>query len=1093
MRAWGIYLVACLPAVTPAQEVEATVLGEIRARSGEPIVNAQVKLTNEETGIVRETVSGPAGEFSIRFLQAGFYSLRVETADFQIGAFNQFLLRAGQILRLDFVLRPLAEVKDQANPNYTWMQTETPAIRRLVEPRNIRDLPLNGRNFVQLAQLLAGIMPGTPGSIATVRGRASLGDASPQTGDTALNANGMRDSANRYFLDGVEFLDFESNSYPFSPSIDSLAEVKVETSAYSALYGAAPGAQIDLVTDSGTRGYHGTLWAFNRNDYFSQTRDAIAGGSVAPPRLNRNQYGANFGGPVQVPNLLAPEATSFFFVNWEGGRLREGSVGGLRRVPTLAQREGNFEGLVNARDGSPIVLRDPLGVGITGNRVPRTALSRPALAFLDFVPLPNASEGPLNYRLPDQKAGASQENAVGRLDQELKGGNLLTARYAHNWMVNEGAPVWGADAVRTASRGQNALLQYTRSFGPRRVNQLRAGWNRISDRERFGSTARPEFDVAGAMGIPRLSRRPEDFGPPTMRLDGPDGVFDTFALPRVDGPRQRRNESVQISNVLAWQNGRHTLSAGGDWIRKTEDSRLARNPRGSFRFDGSYTGSALADFLLGYVRRADVAPTATSERLRTDWHALFIQDDWRVRPNLSLSLGWRWDLTPPFYQRDGRMVNIEQAGFQVSRAVSAAESEFGRRMRRTSYTNFGPRFGLAWSPGFLAGVTLRSGYGLYFAPSQPGPAFRMAEAAQEEQATGAQGSADGVPNLFLSNPFPTPPPGVSNLAVSVDQNFRDAYVQHWNFTLQRRVILGFLLEAGYIGSKGTRLAITFEDLNRPVEVVDPTLPGVAPVDERRPNPAFRRAVLGEKSVGASSFHSFQTSAFRSSSRGLELVLSYTWSKCLSGPGDTGGMVPGGDYAGRSQDLFQLGADRSLCAFDRTHRFAGSAIYETSVNGPAPLKWLFDGWRIAVIPALSSGIPAPVFFNVDTTGTGLFSRPDLVPGRRGNLPAAQRTYARWFNTDAFAPTPFGRFGTAPRTGAVRLPALRNVDLGFARVFHASEQRRFELRAEIFNAAILFNPPPAAVDLNLQSATFGSIGGGVQGLASRVIQLAAKFYF
>jgi hypothetical protein len=758
-------------------------------------------------------------------------------------------------------------------------------------------------------------------------------------------------------------------------------------------------------------------------------------------------------------------------------------------------RQGNFEGLVNARDGSPIVLRDPLGAGIVGNRVPASSLSQPALAFLDFVPLPNAEEGPLNYRAPDGKALATQDNFSARLDQNLKGNNLLTARYSYNQTFNQGAPFWGNDERSNEARGQNALLQYTRSFGPRRVNQLRAGWNRIADSESFGTTGNPEFDVGGAMKIPQLSRRPEDYGPPTMQIDGPDGVFDSFALPKVSGPRDRANSSFQVSNILAWQNGPHTVSAGGDWIRKTDNSQLARHPRGSFNFDGTYTGGAIADFLLGYVRSADVAPTPTDEQLLTDWYALFVQDDWRVRPGLSLSLGWRWDLTPAFYQRDGRMVNIEQDGFQLTRLVSASESAFGKRMRRTSYTNFGPRFGFAWSPGLLAGVTLRSGYGMYFAPSQPGPSFRMAEAAQETQAVSAQGSASGIPDVFLDNPFPAPPSnGVSNLAVSVDQYFRDAYVQHWNFSVQRKVIFDFLLDAGYIGSKGTRLAVTLDDLNRPTEVVDPSTPGLPPMDDRRPNQAFQRAVLGEKSIGTSSFHSFQASAFRSSSSGLELVLSYTWSKCLSSPSDAGGMVPSGDYIGRQQDLFYLQGDRSLCGFDRTHRFTGSAIYETSLtSAPAVLKWLFDGWRIAAIPTLMSGSPAPVFFNVDTTGTGLPSRPDLLAGQSGDLPASERTYARWFNTDAFAPTPLGRFGSAPRTGAVRLPGIRNVDLAFARVFNLDEQRRFELRAEIFNAAIHFNPPPASVDLNLQSATFGSIGGGVQGIASRVIQLAAKFYF
>jgi hypothetical protein len=1083
----------CIPSL--AQEVEATLLGNVRTRRGTPLVNAQVALTNLETGISRETQTDPTGAFSIRFLQAGTYSIEVQAPDRQRGVLERFLLRPGQVLRLDFELRPLTEVREQASPSLTWMETESAAIRRLVEPRNIRDLPLNGRNFVQLAQLLAGVFSGTPGSLASNQGRAWLGESSPQTGATVLAANGFRDTANRYFLDGIEFLDFETNSYPFSPSVDALAEVKVETNNYSALYGAAPGAQVDLVTEGGGTRYRGTLWAFNRNDAFSQSRDVIAGATVTPPRLNRNQYGVNLGGPVQVPRLLAPEATSFFFVNWEGGRLREGMPGEPRRVPTLAMRQGDFGAVTNARDGSPILLRDPIGAGFANNRVPEARQSPAALAFLHFVAPPNRGDAVLNYRSADQTATAQQENAVVRLDQSFRNLNLLTLRYAFNETYERGAEFWGNDERRNLARGQNLLGQYTRSFGARRVNQLRFGWNRLADSESFGTANRPDFDVASAMRIPQLSRRPEDFGPPSMRIEGPDGIYDVFALPRASGPRARNNASYQFSNVLSWQNGPHTVRLGGEWIRKYENSRLARDPRGSFEFDGAYSGAAIADLLLGYVRSATVAPTLTTEQLHTDWHSLYIQDDWRVRSDLTLNLGWRWDLQPAFYQRDGRMVNIGQEGFELTGIVTPENSPFGKRMRQTTYTNFGPRVGIAWSPAFLAKVVIRSGYGMYFSPSQTGPSFRMAEAAQETQAAAVRGSLTGIPDVFLDNPFPNQPANpVSNLAVSVDPYLKDAYVHHWNFTLQRKVLLGFLLDAGYVGSRGTRLPVTFDDMNRPIAVVNPSQPGLAPLDQRRPNGLYPRAVVAEKSVGISNFHSFQASASRSSTAGLELVLAYTWSKCMSGPGDAGGMIPGGDWAGKPQDLYNLRADRSLCGFDRTHRFTGSVLYETRVrSGPAPFRWLLDGWRIAAIPALSSGAPAPIFYNLDTTGTGLASRPDRLDGQRGDLPRSERSYARWFNTAAFAPTPLGRFGTAPRTGAVRLPGTRNLDLAFARVLNLQDQRRAELRAEVFNAANHFNPPPASLDLNLQSLTFGTIGGGVQGITTRVIQLALKLHF
>ena len=1092
----GIAFLGLMAITGYGQEVDAALLGHITSHRGEPLPNAQVRLRNALTGVTRETLSDPNGDFFIRFLQAGLYSIEVEAPERQPGSLAGFILRPGQVLRLDFRLRPAVAVEGQASPTYTWMQTESAAIRRLVERRNIRDLPLDGRNFIQLAQLLPGVTPGTPGSVATQQGRASLAEVSPERGFTVIAANGARDTANRFFLDGIEFVDFQSNSYSFSPSVDAVTEVKVETNAYSALYGAAPGAQLDVVTQTGGSNFHGAAWLFNRNDYFSQTKDVIAGRTLEPPRLNRNQYGLNVGGPAAAPRtVLPPGSASFFFLNYEAGRLREGKVSEPLRVPPLAGRAGDFRDLINARTGEPILLRDPLGAGIAGNVVPRAALSQPARQFLEFVPAPNAGEGPFNYRTAGRKAKSAQEQGLARLDHNLRGDHLLTARYAVNETAEDGAPLWGADERFNRSRAQNLLGQYTRSISAARVNQFRVGWNRLTDRERFGTSGDPAFDVAGRMGVPRLSARPADFGPPNIVISGPDGAYDVFQLPREGGPRERDNNTIQVSNVLSWQQGSHMLRMGGDWLGKSYTLRQARNPRGSFLFDGSYTGSALADFVLGYVRSAEAAPTATEAGLKSNWRSLFIQDDWRARPNLTLNLGMRWDYLPAFRDRSGRMVNIEQRGFALTELVTPERSAFGSRMTIASPTNFGPRFGLAWAPARLPNLAVRAGYGLYFAPNLPGAAFRMAEAAQETRAASVQGALTGAPDTFLSDPFASvPESGGFNLAVSVDPYLRESYVQHWNLSVQSRVVFGFRLDAGYAASKGTRLMVTLDDLNRPVEVSDPRDPDLAPLNARRPSPQFERAVPGEKSIGNSIFHSFQASASRSSQKGLELVLAYTEGLCRSGPGDAGGMASGGAYAGRPQDLYNLRADRSLCGFDVRRRFTGSVIYETSFSaGPALLKRLLDGWRIALVPTASSGMPAPVFLNVDTTGTGLFSRPDLREGQSGNLPSSARTWSRWFNVDAFTAPPFGRFGTSPRTGAVRLPGLLNLDMAFARALHLREGRRVELRAEIFNVTSHFNPLPSALDLNLQSQNFGSVGGGVQGVTSRVIQLAAKIQF
>src|SRR5262249_45526745 len=237
-------------------------------------------------------------------------------------------------------------------------------------------------NFIQLAQLIPGVQAGTPGSITVRRGRGSVGQTDSAYGSTPASANGSRDTANRFFLGGIEGMDYDAVTYSFSPSVESLAEFKVQTSTYSGEYGGAPGGQVNMITRGGTNQYRGTLWEFNRNDQLTQSYDAIAGKSVTSPRLNRNQFGANLGGPVWIPKLYKGTDKTFFFFNWESGYAAQGASSALRTVPTEAMRNGDFRGLVDARTRQPIVLKDPLNIGIVGNVVPKGAFSKEALAFL---------------------------------------------------------------------------------------------------------------------------------------------------------------------------------------------------------------------------------------------------------------------------------------------------------------------------------------------------------------------------------------------------------------------------------------------------------------------------------------------------------------------------------------------------------------------------------------------------------------------------------------------------------------------------------------------------------------------------------------
>lgn len=358
------------------------------------------------------------------------------------------------------------------------------------------------------------------------------------------------------------------------------------------------------------------------------------------------------------------------------------------------------------------------------------------------------------------------------------------------------------------------------------------------------------------------------------------------------------------------------------------------------------------------------------------------------------------------------------------------------------------------------------------------------------------GALTGAPNVFFNNPFASAQvSGALNFAVSNDQNLRDSYIQQWNMNIQKKVRGNLVFDVGYAGSKGARLIVTFEDLNRPIAIVDPRTPGLPSLNARRPNQAYQRNVRSDKSIGNSIYHALQMEADRRMAKGFTMLAAYTWSKSISGPNDTGGQVGVGNFIGSTQDIYDLRSDRAVSGFDVTQRFVGTVLYDIPFfkSGRGFTRFVLRGWQVATIVTAQSGSPSPVTVNVDTSGVGANSRPDWVSGQNGNLSGSDRTWKRWFNTAAFTEPQFGRFGTSPRTNAFRLPGLLNADFSVNKNFRFTEQRSLEFRTEIFNLFNHFNPDPGTVDRNLRSATFGSVGGGVQGITTRVIQLGVKLYF
>ena len=1084
-------------APTQAQQTAATLVGTVNDTTGALVPDATVRITNLATNTVRETKTDTSGAYSVPFLPAGEYTVTATLKGFQSARVERVTLQVQQTARVDFTLK-VGEVTETVNveASVALLQTETSTVGTVIDSSKIVDLPLNGRNFVQLAQLIPGVQAATPGSITVRRGRGSIGQQDAPFGSTGMSANGSRDTANRYFIDGIEFMDYDAMTYSFSPSVDALSEFKVETSTYSADTGGAPGGQVNMITKRGGNVLHGTLWEFNRNDALTQSYDAIAQKSLTPPRLNRNQFGANIGGPVYIPKLYSGRDRTFFFFNWESGRLAQGSIPSFRTVPTAAQRNGDLTGLTRVVNGQrvPLELRDPLNVGIIGNVIPKSAISKEALAFLDYEPLPNTQNGTFNFVSRGASAVSYQDNYNARLDHNFGTKATVSARYVWNDTYEAGVPFWGHDERNNLGSTRNIATNYTHTLTPSLINDLRVGWHKFSEVEVFGTTNDAAYDVVGKMNLPGVSRLPKEYGPPSISVNGPEGVTDMYNLQRQIGPRDRSNSIYQIVDSVSWVLGKHFVRVGADIARRGVTFEQARDPRGTFTFNGTYTGSALADFLLGYVQSGRLNPTHTSTDLHNWWQAYFVNDDWKVNPALTINIGLRYDLFGRYTQSDDKYVNISQNGLIVKDLVTTQTSPYGRYLMAGDHNNFGPRIGFAYRPGFLGEGVIRGGYGIYYTPEISNAIFAMAEGGQASAGASVIGNAN-VPNLFFSNAFTQASgSGAFPFAVSNDPEMKDSYIQQWNFNIQKRLPWSIVLDTGYVGSKGTDLIVTFGDMNRPIQVVNPSTPGLASINARRPNQAFQRAVTGDKSIGNSIYHSLQVKAERRMGSGLTFLTAYTWSKSISGPSDIGGQVGGGFYIGGIQDIYNLSAERAVSGFNVPHRYVQTVLYDLPFfkQTKGLTKLLLDGWQASTIVTAQKGFPAPIDYNVDTTGTGVSSRPD-VTGQNPNLSGDQRTWTKWFNTAAFAIPPTGRFGTAPRTNAIRLPGLVNVDFSVNKTFAVNERIRPEFRTEVYNLFNHFNPDPSTVDRNITSKTFGAVGGGVSGITTRVIQLGLKLYF
>ena len=1039
MRSLLLSVVACcVSAPCWSQTPAGRIAGWILDPSGAAVAQAQVEALHLETGRRYRSESNQAGVYRFAVLPVGNYELTPSAPKFT-GRPRRVRLEVGRHLNVDLSLSLETErVKVTVTDSTPLIDPENAALGAVIGRETLANLPLNQREFLQLALLSAGALPAAPGSELE------------RQNNSGLHLSGAREASNNFLLDGVDNNDLYINRIVVSPPLDSIREFRLHAANYRAEYGRSGGAQINVVTQGGTNRLHGSFYEYLRNDALDARNFFDLPDQPIPP-FKRNQFGGSLGGPIR-------REKTFFFAGYEGTRIRD-AVTKRARVPTAAERAGDFSASTGA-------IIDPFTQQpFPNNQIPPERIDPIGSALASYWPDPNLEGFPQNL-VSTPVGDALINQTYGRLDHYLSSKNTVYLRYnlSHDRSLapfndgNTNVPGFGSFVL---NRGQNLALSETHFFSPRLIWEGRFGFNRLRRevlQQNVGN------DIAGQLGIPGLSTDPDFVGFPAINVAGFDNLSDNIAQPIL-----RQDNTFHVVQQLTHVRGRHTLKAGLEYRRFSNRGIQGFFGRGQFNFLGVFTTNAVADMLLGF-------PTFTIQTIidnpfrqrASSWNG-YLQDDWKVTPRLTLNLGLRYEWNRPATDADDRFTFFDLARNALVRAGADGASRSGLK---SDANNIAPRVGVSWSPRGSDDLAIRAGYGifydvaileansgLYFNP----PFFELRVFAPTQQQP-----------LTLSNPFPessgfAPPPSVN----AMQPDFRTGYMQHWNASLEKALPGRVVVRAAYVGSKGTKL-LRRRDINQPT-------PGKEAVQDRRPIPGFANVVVFE-SGAASAYHSGQLSVERRFGRGFTFSGAYVLSKSID---DMSAFLQTDGDQSFAQNNHDLRAERGLSAFDRRHRF----VFTTSYALPFQRNLLARGWQLYAIGSFQSGppfTPRLSFDNSNTGNTGDVSgvdRPDVV----GDPRQGPSTPERFFNTAAFlTPQPF-RFGNAGRN-ILTGPGLATVDVAIVRTFALSESVSLDFRTEAFN---LTNRPNFDLPRRVSDQPdFGSIPSAK---SARQIQFSLRLRF
>ena len=1108
----AFFILAIVVHPSAAQTPSGEISGLVTDASGSVLPGVRVTLTNAATNAVRLTQTNETGSYVFPAVPPGTYTLRVELEGFSTLERSNIQVQVGSSSRFPLTMEigSLTDVVSVVADTQV-IQTQNASIGTVIENRSIVELPLNGRNYLQLTSLIPGATTNGP---ASSQGQQRMGG---QRNSFSLNVSGQRIHYNHYSLDGVENTDLNFNSYMLLPSVDALEEFKVESGIFGAEFGRAI-AQINASTKSGTNAFHGTMFEFMRNSAMDAKNFFDPHDKPIPP-FKRNQYGLTLGGPVQIPNVIDGRNKLFFMFNWEG--LRENkSLTSTPSLPLTAWRSGDFSQLRDA-SGNLIPIYDPATrvfdaagnvirapTPFPDNRIPANRIHPVSSKLLPYYPSPEQERTGSNF-VNNEPRRIDMDQFTYRFDytQSSQSNWFFRHSLSHELAYDPFAiPNMG---INTDTDVHQLVLGNTRSIGTNKVNDMRVGFGYLHNGH-ISPRANVE-NVVKELGINLPTDNPLYWGVPNIGISGLSGLGEES-----DAPFINDDKTIQFVNNFSWSLASHSVKIGGEIRRVLYDQIGGVVTRGRFNFDGRYTqnpllpaaqrgGAAFADFLLGHFNNAEAQVGAPIADFRSNYFALYIQDNWKVTPNITLDYGLRWEYDQPFVDTEDKIVNIDftwdnsyepvfvRAGtgdpyegdpaFRLAPDIQyVRDGRFGRGAYKPDYNDIAPRLGVAWT--VTPKTVIRGGGGIYYVRDIGNAVFDIVRNApftirRNEPAESFR------PNLSFAQPFARTGAPTFILAAQYEQP--SSYIAQWSLGFQRELPGEMSGEVTYFGSAGVHLR-RLQTYNGP----EPSQ--LADVNLSRPFPKFGGMQV-MNAPSHSKYHALYLKVQRRFSGGLSFLSSFSYGKSIDN--GSGIRTTAGDPLTPSNN-YDLSLDTGLSAFDFRKRWTTSWIWEVPVgqgrrwmSGGGVADYVLGGWQLGGILTFQDGFPFTLTCgpgNIQNGGGGCY--PDAT-GEDWRLPRSERSRTRYFNTNAFVDRnpPGGpyRYGTVKRNSVIG-PGFTSFDASINKQFRVRDDY-FEFRVEVFNVPNL--PIWGQPGSQLRTPNYGVITS--TRMDSRQIQLGLKFVF